>query len=62
LSFQIYSEEDASKMPLELGNVLSFEREPWDDPEIRVETLESIYLITVQVKLQLFCFSFSDRK
>ncbi|XP_052305302.1 protein HGH1 homolog isoform X3 [Populus trichocarpa] len=44
----IYSEEDASKMPLELGNVLSFEREPWDDPEIRVEALESIYLITVQ--------------
>ncbi|KAL9382560.1 hypothetical protein Peur_025595 [Populus x canadensis] len=35
-------------MPLELGNVLSFEREPWDDPEIRVEALESIYLITVQ--------------
>ncbi|KAG6737949.1 hypothetical protein POTOM_059481 [Populus tomentosa] len=45
---KIYSEEDASKMPLELGNVLSFEREPWDDPEIRVEALESIYLITVQ--------------
>ena len=45
-------------MPLELGNVLSFEREPWDDPEIRVEALESIYLITVQVKLQSFCFPF----
>ncbi|KAJ6952614.1 protein HGH1 [Populus alba x Populus x berolinensis] len=45
---KIYSEDDASKMPLELGNVLSFEREPWDDPEIRVEALESIYLITVQ--------------
>ncbi|KAJ6855641.1 hypothetical protein NC651_040322 [Populus alba x Populus x berolinensis] len=59
---KIYSEDDASKMPLELGNVLSFEREPWDDPEIRVEALESIYLITVQVKLQSFCFSFSDRK
>ncbi|KAG5224745.1 protein HGH [Salix suchowensis] len=44
----IYSEEDASKMPLELGNVLSFEREPWNDPAIRVEALESIYLITVQ--------------
>ncbi|KAB5512708.1 hypothetical protein DKX38_029736 [Salix brachista] len=46
--YMIYSEEDASKMPLELGNVLSFEREPWNDPEIRVEALESIYLITVQ--------------
>ncbi|KAJ6855640.1 hypothetical protein NC651_040322 [Populus alba x Populus x berolinensis] len=46
---KIYSEDDASKMPLELGNVLSFEREPWDDPEIRVEALESIYLITVQL-------------
>jgi hypothetical protein len=49
-------------MPLELGSALSIEREPWDDPEIRVEALESIYLIIVQVKLQAFCFSFSDRK
>ncbi|KAJ6884818.1 protein HGH1 [Populus alba x Populus x berolinensis] len=45
---KIYSEQDTSKMPLELGSALSIEREPWDDPEIRVEALESIYLIIVQ--------------
>lgn len=49
-------------MPLELGSALSIEREPWDDPEFRVEALESIYLIIVQVKLQAFLFTFSDRK
>ena len=37
-------------MPLELGNVLSHEREPVDDPDIRVQALEAIYLIALQVK------------
>lgn len=50
-SSQVYSEQDTSKMPLELGSALSIEREPCDDPEIRVQALESIYLITLQVKL-----------
>lgn len=45
---KIYSEQDTSKMPLELGSALSIEREPVDDPEIRVQTLEAIYLITLQ--------------
>lgn len=48
--FQAYREEDTSKMPLELGNVLSHEREPVDDPDIRVQALEAIYLIALQVK------------
>ncbi|RWR78395.1 hypothetical protein CKAN_00692200 [Cinnamomum micranthum f. kanehirae] len=43
-----YREEDTSKMPLELGNVLSHEREPVDDPDIRVQALEAIYLIALQ--------------
>lgn len=47
---QIYSEQDRSKMPLELGSALSIEREPVDDPEIRVQALEAIYLISLQVK------------
>lgn len=38
-------------MPLELGSALSIEHEPVDDPEIRVQALESIYLLTLQVKL-----------
>lgn len=45
---KIYSEQDRSKMPLELGSALSIEREPVDDPEIRVQALEAIYLITLQ--------------
>lgn len=36
-------------MPLELGSALRIEREPVDDPEIRVQALESIYLLTLQV-------------
>ncbi|PRQ20782.1 hypothetical protein RchiOBHm_Chr7g0231891 [Rosa chinensis] len=36
-------------MPLELS-ALSIEREPVDDPEIRAEVLEAIYMITLQVK------------
>lgn len=47
---QIYSEQDTSKMPLELGSALSIEREPVDDPEIRVQALDAIYMITLQVK------------
>ncbi|KDP41187.1 hypothetical protein JCGZ_15594 [Jatropha curcas] len=45
---KIYSEQDISKMPLELGSALSIEREPCDDPDIRIQALESIYLITLQ--------------
>lgn len=37
-------------MPLELGTALSIEREQIDDPEIRVQALEAIYMITLQVK------------
>lgn len=45
---KIYSQEDISKMPPELGNALSHEREEVDDPEIRVQALEAIYLIALQ--------------
>ncbi|XVF85937.1 hypothetical protein PTKIN_Ptkin17bG0157900 [Pterospermum kingtungense] len=45
---KIYSEEDTSKMPLELGSALSIEREPVKDPAIRVQALEAIYLIALQ--------------
>jgi hypothetical protein len=45
---KIYSEQDTSKMPLELASALSIEREPVKDPEIRVHTLEAIYLISLQ--------------
>ncbi|KAK7273677.1 hypothetical protein RIF29_14736 [Crotalaria pallida] len=44
----IYSEQDRSKMPLELGSALSIEREPVNDPEIRIQALEAIYLISLQ--------------
>lgn len=37
-------------MPLELASALSIEREPISDPEIRVQTLEAIYLIVLQVR------------
>lgn len=37
-------------MPLELGSALAIEREPVSDPEIRVQALEAVYLITLQVK------------
>lgn len=50
---QIYSEEDRSKMPLELGTALSIEREPVNDPEIRTQALEAIYLIILQVNLNV---------
>ncbi|PON57594.1 Armadillo-like helical [Parasponia andersonii] len=45
---KVYSEQDTSKMPLELGSVLSIEREPVVDPDIRVQALEAIYLISLQ--------------
>ncbi|KAJ4750567.1 ARM repeat superfamily protein [Rhynchospora pubera] len=45
---KIYSEEDRSKMPPELSNVLSHEREVVEDPEIRQEALEAIYMISMQ--------------
>uniref|UniRef100_A0A803P9S8 Protein HGH1 homolog n=1 Tax=Cannabis sativa TaxID=3483 RepID=A0A803P9S8_CANSA len=45
---KIYSEQDTSKMPLELGSVLSIEREPVVDPDIRIQSLEAIYLISLQ--------------
>ncbi|KAK7348731.1 hypothetical protein VNO80_23375 [Phaseolus coccineus] len=45
---KIYSELDRSKMPLELGTALSIEREPVNDPEIRIQALEAIYLIILQ--------------
>lgn len=46
---QIYSEEDRSKMPPELSNALSHEREVAEDPEIRQQSLEAIYMISMQV-------------
>ncbi|KAL3511133.1 hypothetical protein ACH5RR_030534 [Cinchona calisaya] len=45
---KIYSEQDTSKMPLELASALSIEREPVADPEIRVQALEAIYLLVLQ--------------
>jgi len=46
---QIYSEEDRSKMPLELSSALSHDREAVEDSEIRQQTLEAIYMIVLQV-------------
>ncbi|KAG0482976.1 hypothetical protein HPP92_011060 [Vanilla planifolia] len=43
-----YSEQDTSKMPLELANALSHEREPVDDPEIRKAVSGALYLIALQ--------------
>lgn len=45
---KIYSEQDTSKMPPELACALSIEREPVQDPEIRTQVLEAIYLIVLQ--------------
>ncbi|KAJ0988559.1 hypothetical protein J5N97_006915 [Dioscorea zingiberensis] len=45
---KVYSKEDTIKMPLEIGNALSHDREAVDDPEIRVQALEAIYLISLQ--------------
>ncbi|KAL6350746.1 hypothetical protein AAG906_028213 [Vitis piasezkii] len=41
-----------------LGSALSIEREPVGDPEIRVQALESLYLISLQVKLITYSSSF----
>lgn len=49
LMLQIYSEEDRSKMPLELSSALSHEREAVEDSEIRQQALEAIYMIVLQV-------------
>ncbi|MQL78949.1 hypothetical protein Taro_011396 [Colocasia esculenta] len=45
---KVYSQQDTSKMPPELANALSHERQPVDDPEIRTQALEAIYLICLQ--------------
>lgn len=45
---KIYSEEDRSKMPLELSSALSHEREVVEDSEIRQQALEAIYMIVLQ--------------
>lgn len=45
---KIYSEEDRSKMPLELSSALSHEREAVEDPGIRQQALEAIYMIILQ--------------
>lgn len=45
---KVYTEQDTSKMPPELASALSIEREPVSDPEIRVQTLEAIYLLVLQ--------------
>ncbi|GJN20565.1 hypothetical protein PR202_gb07957 [Eleusine coracana subsp. coracana] len=45
---KIYSEEDRSKMPLELASALSHEREAVEDSEIRQQALEAIYMIVLQ--------------
>ncbi|KAF3326382.1 FAM203 family protein [Carex littledalei] len=45
---KIYSDEDRSKMPPELSNALSHEREVEEDPEIRKQSLEAIYMISMQ--------------
>ncbi|CAJ1939851.1 unnamed protein product [Sphenostylis stenocarpa] len=52
---KIYSEQDRSKMPLELGTALSIEREPVIDPEIRIQVLEAIYLIILQTRFGEKC-------
>ena len=54
---QIYSEEDRSKMPLELSSALSHEREAVEDSEIQQQALEAIYMIVLQV---IFTFLGSD--
>ncbi|CAN6484608.1 unnamed protein product [Victoria cruziana] len=45
---QAYNEADVRKMPLELASALSHEREPVDDPEIRLQAAEAIYMLAVQ--------------
>ncbi|XP_040383865.1 protein HGH1 homolog [Oryza brachyantha] len=45
---KIYGEDDRSKMPPELANVLSHEREAVENSEIRQQALEAIYMIVLQ--------------
>ncbi|KAL3824131.1 hypothetical protein ACJIZ3_020160 [Penstemon smallii] len=45
---KIYSEQDTSKMPPELGSALSIERETVTDPEVRAQVLDAIYLLVLQ--------------
>ncbi|KAL6566471.1 hypothetical protein OROGR_002086 [Orobanche gracilis] len=45
---KIYSKQDTSKMPLELASALSIQRETVTDPEVRVQTLDAIYLLVLQ--------------
>ncbi|XP_073130701.1 uncharacterized protein [Henckelia pumila] len=42
------NEQDISKMPPELGSALSIERETVANPDIRVQALDSIYLLVLQ--------------
>ena len=51
---QVYSEQYVMKMPLELQSVLSLERAPITDPEIHIQALEAVYLITFQVTNSLY--------
>ncbi|KAL5223722.1 hypothetical protein ABZP36_010361 [Zizania latifolia] len=50
---KIYGEEDILKMPPELANALSHEREAVENSEIRQQALEAIYMIVMQVNLTL---------
>ncbi|KAL2611071.1 hypothetical protein R1flu_022763 [Riccia fluitans] len=43
-----YREEDTSKMPLELATPLSFERDAEEDPQVRIEAADALYLIALQ--------------
>ncbi|KAJ8760843.1 hypothetical protein K2173_021881 [Erythroxylum novogranatense] len=45
---KIYNKDDTSKMPPELSSALSIDREAWNDPEIRVQALDAIYMIILQ--------------
>lgn len=42
-------------MPPELGNALSIEREAVNEPEIRAQLLDAIYLLVLQVNLESAC-------
>lgn len=44
---QVYSKEDTCKMPLELANPLSHEREPERESRVRIEAAEALYLIAL---------------
>lgn len=45
-------------MPPELGSALAIEREPVTDADIRVQTLEAIYLIILQVCITILYLAF----